>query len=105
MPLQWGTWKNRFLATRGPMRTGSRRTSCRGSGGLTAASGLRQQVDELGGEADVGRGREREEPLAGVVGEPERLDEGPQALAVDPAAPGELLQALVGLLEPVHAHD
>ena len=31
MPLQWGTWKERFFAVTGPIRTGSKSTSKRGS--------------------------------------------------------------------------
>ena len=39
MPLQCGTWKKRFLATSGPIRTGSKRMLY-GAGGAGGAGGL-----------------------------------------------------------------
>src|SRR5215475_4596781 len=40
MPLQCGTWKNRFLVTRGPIATGSKRMSYGGGGLLVSGLGV-----------------------------------------------------------------
>src|SRR5882757_2297829 len=96
MPLQCGTWKNRFLARTGPSWTGSNRTSYRLSRAVRLASdipgsayralGLPPEVEELRPEHEA-RGEHEDDPDADDSDQRPELRRGGrlQRLDQDPA--------------------